>query len=178
MRVCVYSQKQSLVIDIGLIFMFTFLMAASAYVRIPLFFTPVPLTLQTLVLFLSIIFLKNKSVFSQVLYILCGVAGLPIFTNAGGGLAYLLGPTGGYLIGFFIVALIFPHFLRANKSWVSNFVFFLLAGVVYFSIGAMWLVWLHHFSPQTAFSAGVLPFVVGDTLKALVAAGICSRIQS
>jgi len=153
-------------------------MAASAYVRIPLFFTPVPLTLQTLVLFLSIIFLKNKSAFSQALYILFGVAGLPVFTNAGAGLTYLAGPTGGYLIGFFLVALIFPHFLKTNKTWLEAFIFFCCASVVYFSIGALWLVGVHHFSFSAAFSFGVVPFLAGDILKAFVAAHIYARVKS
>ena len=87
---------------IMLISLFTALVAAGAFIRIPMF--PVPMTLQTLFIFLAALLLPPLSSFSSLLiYIVLGAIGLPIFTS-GGGLAALLGPTGGFIFGFMLSA--------------------------------------------------------------------------
>jgi biotin transport system substrate-specific component len=176
MKVLVQNQKYYLVLESTLVLTFSFLMVISAQLRIPLFFTPVPVTLQTLVLFLSIVFLKHKAFFSQVIYIFLGLLGLPVFSKGGTGLFYLLGPTGGYILGFLVVAFIFPYFLPKGKSFFKIFFFFIFASFLYFSIGAAWLIFLHNFSLISAITAGVLPFIIGDVFKASLASFIFLRI--
>ncbi|UCC95488.1 MAG: biotin transporter BioY [Candidatus Omnitrophota bacterium] len=165
MRAICLDEKKSLLAEISFIIGFSLLMVLSSYVRIPLFFSPVPVTLQTFVLYLSILFLKRKAFISQAFYIVLGLTGLPVFSMTGTGLLYLLGPTGGYIIGFFVVALVFGYFLPHQKTFVKIFLFFLIANIVIYTIGASWLIFLHHFTPGAAFSAGILPFLVGDILK-------------
>ena len=169
------SSKVVLANDIVLVAIFTFLMIISAYIRIPLFFTPVPVTLQTFVLFLSIGFLKNKASLSQGLYIFLGAVGLPVFSKGGAGLLYLLGPTGGYLLGFLIAALVLPFLLPKKPSFIKMFSIFFLGGLIYFSLGVIWLINLHRLSPGAAFTAGVLPFIIGDILKMVLASFICLK---
>ena len=165
MKAIAQVEKKSLVIEAGLILAFTFLMILSAYVRIPLFFSPVPLTLQTFILYLSIILIKNKASFAQLIYLVLGVFGLPIFSVGGAGLLYLLGPTGGYLLGFLAVALIFPHLLPKDKSYFKVFFLFSLANIVIYLFGITWLIFLHQFSFSAAILFGVVPFVITDILK-------------
>lgn len=162
------SRKMSLTWDISLIAIFGFLMVISAYVRIPLFFSPVPITMQTFVLFLSILVLGKKAAFSQIIYLLLGMGGLPVFSNAGFGALYLLGPTGGYIVGFLLTAAILPFVLPKNKTFIKMFFIFLAAATFYLSLGAGWLVLFHKFSVSAAISLGIAPFIIGETLKILV----------
>jgi biotin transport system substrate-specific component len=167
MKVQVYSlsKKNSLVYQTTLIFLFSFFMIVSSYIRIPLWFSPVPITLQTFVLYLSILFLKRKSFFSQVIYLSLGVFGIPVFGNTGAGLWYLFGPTGGYLLGFLLVSIIFPYFLPSKKSFIKIFFYFLLANFLIYILGMSWLIIGFKFTFYKAFLLGVLPFLIGDIIK-------------
>jgi biotin transport system substrate-specific component len=140
-------------------------MILSSYIRIPLLFSPVPITMQTFVLYLSILFLKEKAIFSQVIYIILGLGGMPVFSRGGAGLIYLLGPTGGYIVGFLAVALIFPHFLPKERSFLRIFSLFVLANILIYTIGVSWLVLMHKFTFDHALFAGVYPFIIGDVFK-------------
>ena len=89
---------------IGCVF-FVALMSLGAYVRIPVFFTPVPITLQTLFVVLSGAMLGKKwGMASQAIYISLGAIGLPVFQGYGYGMGHILGPTGGYLAGFVLAS--------------------------------------------------------------------------
>src|SRR5262245_41782242 len=89
------------VVRVGMVIGFAFLTWAGARVSVPIPFTPVPATLQTLAVLLAGAFLGARAgAASQTIYIMMGIAGLPVFALPGGGPAYLLGPTGGYLAGF------------------------------------------------------------------------------
>ncbi|MFA5008781.1 MAG: biotin transporter BioY [Candidatus Omnitrophota bacterium] len=165
MKAAILSQKNYLALRICAIFSFAILMVISAYVRIPLFFTPVPLTLQTFIVYLSIIFLRKQAVFSQAIYLFLGLTGLPVFTNAGSGLIYFLGPTGGYLFGFMAATLIFPFFFPKKNTFLRNFCyFFSIAFCVYF-FGIIWLTLMYKFSLNSALIAGVMPFALGEAFK-------------
>ncbi|UCD15039.1 MAG: biotin transporter BioY [Candidatus Omnitrophota bacterium] len=176
MKTVSYSRSRSQSSTILLILTFTFLMVISAHIRIPLFFTPVPITMQTLVLFLNILLLKNKAYFSQLIYIFLGVAGLPVFCKGGAGLLYLLGPTGGYLLGFLAAAVILPFFMRDAASAVKNFLVCIFAIIIVYSLGVSWLLLFHKFSFVAAVCAGVFPFITGDVFKAVLATGISSKL--
>ncbi|MBU1112405.1 MAG: biotin transporter BioY [Candidatus Omnitrophica bacterium] len=162
-------QKNSLACNLSLIAAFSIFMVLSAYIRIPLFFTPVPLTLQTLVVYLSLVVLKKRAVFSQSFYLLLGLGGFSVFTNGGAGAIYLLGPTGGYLIGFLAVALLFPYFLPKKISLTKALLFFSAAGSMIYVFGLSWLIGLHHLSLSQALIAGLYPFVIGEAFKIAIA---------
>ncbi len=159
---------------------FTALTALGAYIRIPLPFTPVPLTLQTFFVLLAALMIGPRlASASQVAYIALGVMGLPLFTLSGSGWSYLCGPTTGYLFGF-IGATVFIGRLsaRAGQSHLRLFVLLCAAQLILLACGALWLKFITGVSWQKAFFMGFLPFLAGDILKAAAASAIYLRIRS
>lgn len=157
---------------------FIMLTAAGAFVRIPLGFTPVPLTLQTFFVLLSGAFLGGGwGAFSQAGYILMGVAGIPVFTVAGSGLLYLSGPTAGYLLGFVLASLFVGVSIKYVKgSLKKTIAVFLAADALILICGALWLKAVFAQPLPMAVSLGLIPFVAGDVLKAVAAALVYNRL--
>ena len=153
---------------------FAFLTWAGARVAVPLPFTPVPGTLQTLAVLLAGGLLGARAgAASQLAYLLMGLAGLPVFALPGAGPAYFLGPTGGYLVGFILAAWTtgaLTRRLRGFGVWGAGGAF--LAGAI--SVHACGLAWLTVLlgSPVAAWRAGVLPFLIFDLAKVMVATGV------
>jgi len=170
MRVIAVPQTKSIAKEYLKVIFFTLLMAIAANIRVPLFFTPVPLTFQTLVVFLSVIFCGRRALFSQALYIAAGAAGFGVFTNGGAGLLYLCGPTAGYLAGFVLAAFLLPYFIGRSSFFKSSLAVFMLAGLLIDLSGAAWLAAGCGFNASQAFTCGVLPFLAGDAVKAVLAA--------
>ncbi|MFH0762905.1 MAG: biotin transporter BioY [Candidatus Omnitrophota bacterium] len=158
---------------------FVILTSLGAFVRIPLPFTPVPITLQTFFVLLCGLFLGRRlAAVTQASYLLLGVLGLPIFSGAGSGLAYLFGPTGGYLFGFILAALVAGAFAKFTKgSFFLTFIILCLADLVLLSSGVLWLKVIFGYSFNRLLVIGFIPFVAGDLLKVLAAAVIYSRFQ-
>ena len=183
----------------ALITLFAALTALGARVTIPLPFTPVPVTLQVLFPLLAGLLLGGKrGALSQAEYVAAGLAGLPVFAKGGSGLAYFLGPTGGYLLGFIAAAFVVGELVAMNQRnsavrvsikgfdtlcYSARGATFLasLGGVVaIYLCGALWLAaWLGvagHLSLTAcltqAWKLGVLPFIAVDVAKALVVAAV------
>jgi len=158
---------------------FIVLTALGAFVRIPLPFTPVPITLQTFFVLLSGAVLgKRLGVFSQSSYVLLGVLGLPVFTAAGSGLLYLFGPTGGYLFGFVVAAFITGRLIGYCKNnFFAVFALFFLADFVLLSCGVVWLKIILGYSFMKLMVIGFFPFAAADSLKALAAAAVYLRLK-
>ncbi|MFH1361283.1 MAG: biotin transporter BioY [bacterium] len=159
---------------------FVALTIAGAYIRIPLPFTPVPITLQTFFVLLAGAMLGKKlGAISQFSYLLVGIFGLPVFTGGLYGFARLFGPTGGYLVGFVLAAFVIGFILgRDQEASFVKIVGAMLAGLaILFITGTMWLSVILHISIQKAAILGMLPFIVGDAIKLLAAATIYQRIQ-
>lgn len=151
--------------------LFTLLTALGAYVRIPLLFTPVPLTLQTFFVILSALSLgRAGAVVSQVFYIALGAAGVPLFSLPTSGSLYLLGPTAGYLIGFIVATFIIGTLIKDtdNNQW-RIFGIVCIADCALLLCGSCWLAMLFGYPLDKALFLGAAPFVVGDILKAWVA---------
>lgn len=152
-----------------------------AYVRIPLPFTPVPITLQTFFVLLSGAVLgRNWGAASQAGYLLLGLSGLPIFAGAGYGVAYLFGPTGGYLIGFIVSSWIMGRMLKRRTSRRLKQIALVMAlasilGIYLF--GLLGLVLFLHYNLSQAFILGFLPFIPGDIIKIISASLIFSKIE-
>lgn len=137
-------------------------------IAIPLPFNLVPLSLQPLPLLIAAILLGRHAVYGYGLYLIEGGLGFPIFAGMQGGLSRLIGPTGGYLIGFG-VAMIFLTLMKksAGKSWFDSFVAMVVAGTLYFTCG---LAQLALFIPKhTLLASGLYPFIIGDFCKLIVA---------
>lgn len=163
------------------------LTGVAAQVRVPLPFTPVPITLQTFVVLLAGIALGVRyGGLSQALYVGIGLAGVPWFQGGGAGVGHLLGPTGGYLVGFVaaaaFVGLLTARFGRARQLPGLLVVLVVANFVVIYGFGLPWLfVWLTAVKGATVtlvelLTLGLFPFVPGDVVKLLAAAAIGTAI--
>ncbi|MCF7876981.1 MAG: biotin transporter BioY [Candidatus Omnitrophica bacterium] len=156
--------------DVAFIFAFAFALSLAAQAKIPLFFTPVPLTLQTFVVYLAIRILKKKAIFPIILYLAAGILGLPVFAGNSLGISYLAGPTGGYVLGFLVASLVCPFIFSKSKLFIKNIACFLSAAAIIYSFGLIWLVSIYKLTLQTALVAGFYPFIIGETVKITSAA--------
>jgi len=148
------------------------LMALSAFVRIPVPGTPVPVTLQTFVVLLSGALLGRRlGPVCQAFYVALGSIGLPIFTGAVGGF-FLSLPTGGYLLGFPGAAVVLGVLLDTDRgrSRLAVLGAMVLASALIYLLGAAHLARVMSLTPQRALESGVLPFLIGDGIKLLAAA--------
>lgn len=163
------------------LFAFIILTALGAFVRIPLPFTPVPITLQTFFVLLSGIVLgKHLGAASQLGYLLLGISGLPIFTSAGSGLAYLSGPTGGYLFGFVIASFFSGSFIESGRdNLFLQFAILCLSSFIILACGTLWLKAFFGRSMTVAklLQIGFIPFIPADLVKALFALAIYSKLK-
>jgi biotin transport system substrate-specific component len=147
--------------------------AAAAQLELRLPWTPVTITGQTFAVLLCGVTLGARRAFAaQLVYLLEGACGLPVFAGGAAGAAWLAGPTGGYLIAFPFAAALTGAL--AERAWdrkpVTMFCAMLAGSVVIFVLG---LAQLSRFVPSGALlSAGLLPFIPGDILKSLLAAGV------
>lgn len=160
--------------------MFSVMIIVLGYVSIPLPFSPVPVTGQSLAIMLagSILTVK-QSALSVGIFISLGVVGLPAFAGGGAGLGVIFGPTGGYIIGFLIGAMVISLIKGENNNplriGLSNF----LGGVVVvYVFGVLWLNYVTNMGMLSAFSVGVLPFLVGDLFKVFIATGVTIPIKN
>jgi biotin transport system substrate-specific component len=146
--------------------------AGMAQLRITLPFTPVPITGQTFaVLLVGAVLGARRGAASLGLYLLMGLVGLPFFAGGASGTAYLLGPTGGYLVGFVVAAGLVGLLASRglDRHIPSALLAFLTGEIVIYLFGVAWLslfLGLPH-----AITAGLLPFLLGDAIK-LAAAGL------
>ncbi len=159
----------------GIVLVGTALIAISAHLSVPLFFTPVPITLQPFaVLLLALLLSPRLALATTVAYLAEGAMGLPVFTPHGlGGVAQLLGPTGGYLLSYPVVAPLLATVWRAgNRTFARAFALTAIASFGTLAMGAIWLGLLTHAAPLTLMNHAVLPFLPGDALKVVAAASI------
>jgi len=157
--------------------LFAGLTALGAFVRVPLPFTPVPVTLQVFFVLLSAVVLGRSAAISQALYLALGAAGLPLFTGAAGGFAHLLGPTGGYLLGFVAAAWVTGSIARRYRGTADTLLALLLGIAIIYFCGTLQLALLLHLSPWRALQLGVLPFIGADLLKAAAALAVARGMK-
>jgi len=148
--------------------LFVFLLALSSRIRVYLPYSPVPVTFQTLVVYLSVIFIGRGAVYALFGYLMLGISGVPVFA-AGEGFGYLLGPTGGYLAGFLLASMILANILYLKKNILWHFLCFCLADAIILFMGSFWLSRITAVSMVEAASLGILPFIYGDCLKIALA---------
>ncbi|MGE7954114.1 biotin transporter BioY [Lysinibacillus xylanilyticus] len=150
------------------------IIAVLAQVSIPLPFSPVPITGQTLAVGLIVTILGTRlGTFSVLIYILLGAVGLPVFSGMSGGFAILIGPTGGYIVGFLVTAVIMGLYLDKFGITIFHAIIANLIGmVVTLAFGTAWLKVAADLSWTAAFMGGVAPFIVVGILKAVLAAWV------
>jgi biotin transport system substrate-specific component len=141
-----------------------------AQVRIPLPFTPVPLTGQTFaVLLVGAALGSRRGVASLGLYLALGALGLPFFAGGASGLAYMTGPTLGYLVGFIVAAYIVGLLAERGleRDLRTSLLPFLTGTIIIYVFGAGWLAL--SLGIQKAVMLGVIPFLIGDAVKIILA---------
>ena len=142
----------------------TILLAISAKIKIP--FYPVPMTMQTfVVLLIGIIFGWKLGLFTISLYLIEGLVGLPVFAGTpekGMGLAYFVGPTMGYLIGF-VAAVFLAGYFKYNQNYILNFFKLILSVSLIYIFGMIWLV--NFTGWDKVFIVGAQPFLLAELFK-------------
>lgn len=144
------------------------LMALSAKVSVP--FWPVPLTMQGLAVLLIGAAGGRRATGSMLLYVAAGAAGLPVFASAVAGPAVLVGPTGGYLLGFVLSAAFLGRLNLLGGTLLRTGIAMLTAGGILLVSGTAWLSVL--LGPQRGIELGLLPFLVPELIKVALATAI------
>ena len=166
-----FSRAAGWLREVTLIVLGALFVAMLAQVRIPLPFTPVPLTGQTFaVLLVGALLGSKRGAASMLLYIALGALGLPVFAGGASGMAYLSGATLGYLIGFVLAAAVVGALAERGleRSIRTSILPFLVGTLIIYICGVTWLTIMLG-SLSKAIAAGLLPFLVGDTIKLLAA---------
>ena len=160
-------------VDMAYIAMFAVVMAVCAWISIP---AAVPFTLQTLGVFLAVGMLGGKrGTLAVLIYLLLGAVGMPVFAGFNGGLGYMLGSTGGYIVGFALSALTMWGFeaMLGRKTWVLA-VSMVLGLAVCYAFGTAWFMVVYARNTgaiglMTALGWCVIPYIVPDLVKIALA---------
>ena len=164
----------------GIVLAGSALAALCAHIALPLFFTPVPLTLAPFaVLLLGLLLSPRLAAATLLAYLAEGALGLPVFAPSpifSSSLAHLLGPTGGYLLAYPFAAMLISFLWRsaATGGFAAALISAAAGNLVLLACGALWLATLMHLSAQSALTLAVLPFLPGDALKIIAAAALAS----
>jgi biotin transport system substrate-specific component len=162
--------------ELALSAVFAAMTAVGGLISIP--FYPVPLTLQTFFVYLSVLTLRRSAVLSQIIYIAMGLVGLPVFARGMSGYAALVGLTGGFLFGFLVGTFCSGFLLDRMKGrrYADVLSLLLCAGIV-FGLGWVWLAYWLRWDFAMALWTGVIPFLLGDAVKAVLALVVGKRIR-
>jgi len=165
--------------NVALVVGLTVLTALSAQVSIPLPFTPVPLTLQTFAVLAGAAALgAERAVLAQVLYITLAVAGLPVLAGGASGRAEVIGATGGYLLGFVVASYVVGRISAAGASTKTSTtaLAYVAGSLVIYGFGAPWLAYSTSNTIGWAIANGVVPFLIGDAIKAVAAGAVLPMV--
>ena len=157
--------------SVSLAFAFSLLTALAAQIVIPI--GPVPITGQTFAVLLTGALLGSRlGAMAMIIYLVEGASGLPFFYGGHGGFSHILGPTGGYLVAFPAAAFVTGAF--SENGWDKRF----FTAVVAMFVGSViiilagWAGLSQFMRPTVAFQTGVIPFIIGDIIKILLAAAV------
>jgi len=179
------DERSEMLIHVLSVLFLAGLTAAAAQISFPLPFTQVPFTFQPMVVLVGGLVLGSRLGFtSQVLYLMAGIAGLPVFATSATlppGFLRLLGPTGGYLMSYPVAAFVVGVLAERGfaKRYVTSVAAMLVGLLIIYTSGTLWLAYFARLASSnaavglsTALVSGVYPFVVADLAKLAAAAGI------
>tara|TARA_B100001093_G_scaffold64917_1_gene54876 strand:+ start:771 stop:1322 length:552 start_codon:yes stop_codon:yes gene_type:complete len=176
MELIKYTSQSKLIKSLFVIVLGSIALTISAKIKIP--FYPVPMTMQTFVVLLLGLSFGYKIGLSAVgLYLIEGIAGLPVFSNSperGVGIVYFTGPTMGYLIGF-LSACYLASFVKFNDNFLKIFVKLILSVSTIYIFGILWLGTLIGWN-KPIFSLGVAPFLLAETFKILLLSLLAKKL--
>ncbi|NJL58479.1 MAG: biotin transporter BioY [Desulfobacteraceae bacterium] len=153
------------------------LIAAGAFVAIPV--GPVPIVMQNMFVMLSGLLLGSRWGLAAIcVYLLAGICGLPVFAGGTGGIGKLIGPTGGYLIGYipavYLIGMISERF--EGRLWIHSIALILAAMIVYV-FGVLWLKTVSGMTLAKTLAVGMYPFLIGDAIKIAAAVLIAKSLR-
>ncbi len=145
------------------------LTAVGAYIHVPI--GPVPIVLSSLFVLLAGLLLGSRWGLASIgLYLLVGAIGIPVFAGGKGGFAHFFGPTGGYLFGYLAASWITGFISERSRDLMIFDIFAVVVGsLVIYGLGIPWLKMVTQMSWPKALMVGVIPFLIGDAVKASVA---------
>jgi len=157
--------------------LFVAFIAIGAFIAIPI--GPVPIVLQNMFVLLAAIILGPVWGLACVgIYLLIGLAGLPVFAGGTSGIGKLFGPTGGYLLGYlpciFVTASISK---KLGRKISSDIIAMVIGSLIIYAAGVPWLKVVTSMSYNKALALGMYPFLIGDTLKIIAAAYIAKSLR-
>jgi len=170
-----FENINSNVVSILLVLFGTILLAISAKIQVP--FWPVPMTMQTFVIFLiGMTYSVRLSFITVSMYLFEGALGLPVFAS-GGGIAYLVGPTSGYLYGMLISSVVISYLanLGFSKTYFKTSISLLIGSFIIFLFGILYLGSIIGY--EKAIIAGLLPFIPSEIFKIALAVSLIPTIQ-
>lgn len=172
-------QNKIKVRDLSYISLFATLIAVSGYITIPLPFSTVPVTAQTLAVMLAGCLLPvGHAAASVLVFLLMGAIGLPVFSGGAAGLGIIAGKTGGYLIGFVFGAAVIALLKGKKPGFLRLLAASAIGGIlVVYIFGVSWLNFVTGIGMEKAVIFGALPFIPGDIVKVFVAALVSMRLS-
>ena len=153
------------------------LTAVGAYIHVPI--GPVPIVLSTLFVLLSGLLLGSRwGLVSMALYLFVGAIGIPVFSGGRGGFAHFLGPTGGYLFGYVLASWVTGFIAERSRGILILEVLSVVVGsLVIYGLGVPWLKVVTQMSWSKALLMGMVPFLIGDAVKATVALVLARAVR-
>ena len=153
------------------------LMAAGAYIAIPI--GPIPIVMQNMFVFLAALLLGARwGLASVAVYLLAGACGLPVFAGGMGGIGRIVGPTGGYLVGYLPAVFLAGYIAEKGAGRIVADVLAMICGtMVLYACGVSWLKILTGMDWLKALAAGMFPFMIGDGIKIAAAALIAKSLR-
>lgn len=167
--------------EVTLIGIFTAITVIFAQISIPIPFSPVPITLSIFGVFMTALILGSKcGTLSQLIYVLLGLCGLPVFSGFHGGIDVIAGPKGGYILSYPVMVLVVGLMLEKKKQVsITDMIGMLVIGlIICYSIGATWLAIAIKADAAKAIAVGIAPFLPLDILKVVVAAVVGHQVRS
>lgn len=173
------KQNKMTVSEMALIAVMAAVICVIGPLSIPIPFSPVPISLTNLAVYLAIYALHwRRGTLSYLIYLLLGLVGVPVFSGFCGGIGKLFGPTGGYLLGFVFMALICGWMIDLfSCKRIPSLIGMLLGMAVCYAFGTAWLAYQANLSFMSALAAGVLPFLPADLAKMAIAVIVGPQIR-
>ena len=165
--------------DLAIIGVFAAVICVLGPLSLPIPISPVPVTFAILAVFLaSYVLGMKRGTLCVLVYLLIGMAGLPVFSGFSGGLGKLAGPTGGYLVGYIFIALCTGWFAdRSNGKPVFAFIGMVIGTAICYALGTAWLAISLDMTFVQALAIGVAPYVLLDVLKMALAAALGLKLR-
>ncbi|CCK79389.1 biotin transporter BioY [Desulfobacula toluolica] len=157
--------------------LFVAFIAIGAFIAIPI--GPVPIVLQNMFVLLAAIILGPVwAVACVAIYLLIGLAGLPVFAGGTSGIGKLFGPTGGYLLGYLPAVFVTAGISKAlGKRMSADMIAMVTGSLIVYGAGVFWLKIATAMTLEKAVAVGMFPFLIGDVLKIIAAAFIAKSLR-